>query len=111
VINPSLKKSSILYIFLISIPVAVIVRLINADTTIQFIVAAVALIPLSKMIGDSTEDLSLYYGMTIGSLLMVTLGNSTEIIVGIVSINEGLFDLVKDTMIGGILANILLIPD
>jgi Ca2+/H+ antiporter len=45
----------------------------------QFIVAAavvvVALIPLSKMIGDSTENLSLYYGMTIGSLLMVTLGN------------------------------------
>ena len=70
----------------------------------------VALIPLSKMIGDSTEDLSLYYGMTIGSLLMVTLGNSTEIIVGIVSINEGLFDIVKGTMIGGILANILLIP-
>jgi hypothetical protein len=43
------------------------------------------------MIGDSTEDLSLYYGMTINSLLVVTLGNSTEIIVGIVSINEGLF--------------------
>lgn len=41
---------------------------------------------------------------------MVTLGNSTDIIVGIVSIYEGLFDLVKGTMIGGILANILLIP-
>ena len=41
---------------------------------------------------------------------MVTLGNPTEIIVGIVSINEGLFDFFKGTMIGGILANILLIP-
>ncbi len=41
---------------------------------------------------------------------MVTLGNPTEIIVGIVSINEGLFDLFKGTMISGILVNILLIP-
>ena len=52
----------------------------------------------------------MYYGIPIGSLLVVTLGNSTEIIVGIVSVNEGLFDLFKGTMIDGILANILLIP-
>lgn len=62
------------------------------------------------MVGDSTENFSLYYGMTIGSLLMVTLGNSTEIIVEVVSISQCLFDLVKETMIGSILANRLLIP-
>jgi Ca2+:H+ antiporter len=76
---------------------------------ILFIVAALGLIPLAKLIGDSTEHLAAYYGATLGSLLNVTFGNAAEIIIGVVSINAGLLDLVKASITGAILGNILLI--
>jgi Ca2+:H+ antiporter len=69
----------------------------------------VALVPLAKLIGDSTEHLALHYGATVGSLLNVTFGNAAEIIIAIVAINAGLFDLVKASITGSILGNILLI--
>jgi Ca2+:H+ antiporter len=67
------------------------------------------LIPLAKLIGDSTEHLSLHYGPTLGSLLNGTFGNAAEIIIAIVAINAGLIDLVKASITGAILGNILLI--
>ena len=76
---------------------------------VLFIVAALGLIPLAKLIGDSTERLAAYYGATLGSLLNVTFGNAAEIIIGVVSINAGLLDLVKASITGAILGNILLI--
>ena len=76
---------------------------------VLFVVAALGLIPLAKLIGDSTEHLAAYYGATLGSLLNVTFGNAAEIIIGVVSINAGLLDLVKASITGAILGNILLI--
>ena len=67
-------------------------------------------IPLAKSIGDSTEDIAVYYSDTVASLLKVTLGNTAEIIIAIIAISEGgLADLVKASIIGSILANILFI--
>jgi Ca2+:H+ antiporter len=74
-----------------------------------FIVAAIALIPLAKLIGDSTEHLSTHYGATTGSLLNVTFGNAAEIIIATVAISAGLLDLVKASITGAIIGNILLI--
>jgi Ca2+:H+ antiporter len=76
---------------------------------VLFVVAVLGLIPLAKLIGDSTEHLAAYYGATLGSLLNVTFGNAAEIIIGVVSINAGLLDLVKASITGAILGNILLI--
>ena len=90
-------------------PIAVILELAHAEHTILFVVAALGLIPLAKLIGDSTEHLAFYYGSTLGSLLNVTFGNAAEIIIGVVSINAGLLDLVKASITGAILGNILLI--
>jgi Ca2+:H+ antiporter len=67
------------------------------------------LIPLAKLIGDSTEHLSIHYGTSLGSLLNVTFGNAAEIIIAIVAINAGLLELVKASISGAILGNILLI--
>ena len=64
---------------------------------------------MAKLIGDSTEHLSVHYGATLGSLLNVTFGNAAEIIIAIVAINAGLIDLVKASITGAILGNILLI--
>lgn len=104
-----LSKSSTVYFLLIFVPIAVILELVHAEHIVLFVVAALGLIPLAKLIGDSTEHLAAYYGSTLGSLLNVTFGNAAEIIIGVVSINAGLLDLVKASITGAILGNILLI--
>ena len=104
-----LSKSSVIYLLLIFVPIAVILELVHAEHIVLFVIAALGLIPLAKLIGDSTEHLASYYGATLGSLLNVTFGNAAEIIIGIVSINAGLLDLVKASITGSILGNILLI--
>jgi Ca2+:H+ antiporter len=103
------KSSSIVYILLIFVPISIILEYIHAEQLILFIVAAVGLIPLAKLIGDSTEHLASHYGTTLGSLLNVTFGNAAEIIIAIVAINAGLLELVKASITGAILGNILLI--
>jgi Ca2+:H+ antiporter len=102
-------KPSIIYFLLIFVPISVILDLVHADHIIIFIIAVIALIPLAKLIGDSTEHLSTHYGSTLGSLLNVTFGNAAEIIIAVVAINAGLIDLVKASITGAILGNIMLI--
>jgi Ca2+:H+ antiporter len=102
-------KPSIIYFFLVFVPISVLLDLVHADHIIIFIIAVIALIPLAKLIGDSTEHLSTHYGSTLGSLLNVTFGNAAEIIIAVVAINAGLIDLVKASITGAILGNIMLI--
>lgn len=104
-----LSESSAIYFLLIFAPIAIALSFVGADHLVLFAVAIIALIPLAKLIGDSTENLSSYYGATVGSLLNVTFGNAAEIIIGIVAINAGLIQLVKASITGSILGNILLI--
>src|SRR5688572_32264759 len=87
----------------------IILEYIHAEQLILFVVAAIGLIPLAKLIGDSTEHLASHYGATLGSLLNVTFGNAAEIIIAVVAINAGLIDLVKASITGAILGNIMLI--
>jgi len=91
------------------VPVAIILDSVHANHIILFIIAVIALLPLAKLIGDSTEHLSTHYGSTLGSLLNVTFGNAAEIIIAVVAINAGLLDLVKASITGAILGNIMLI--
>lgn len=109
--KPSIKlsKSSIVYFLLIFVPIAIVLEYVHAEQLTLFIVAAISLIPLAKLIGDSTEHLASHYGATLGSLLNVTFGNAAEIIIAIIAINAGLLELVKASITGAILGNILLI--
>jgi Ca2+:H+ antiporter len=102
-------KSSAIYFLLIFVPIAVALEFAHADHIALFVVAAIALIPLAKLIGDSTEHLATHYGATVGSLLNVTFGNAAEIIIAVVAISAGLLDLVKASITGSIIGNILLI--
>ena len=104
-----LIKSAALYLLLIFAPAAVALELLHVDNFLVFIFAAIALIPFAKLIGDSTEHLSEHYGPTLGSLLNATFGNAAEIIIGVVAISGGLIDLVKASITGSILGNILLV--
>jgi len=101
--------SRILLILLIAAPAAVIARLAGADPILVFILSAAGLIPLADMIGEATEELTAYTGPRLGGLLNATLGNAAELIITVFAMREGLLDLVKASITGSILGNLLLV--
>jgi Ca2+:H+ antiporter len=98
-----------MYYLLVFAVIAVIARLLNIDPVIVFILSALGLIPLAKLIGDATEELAIFTGPKVGGLLNATLGNSAELIITIFAINAGLLDLVRASITGSIIGNLLLV--
>lgn len=76
---------------------------------ITFVTSALAIVPLAGLIGESTEQLAVHVGPQRGGLLNATLGNLTELIVGVFLIAAGEFTVVKATLIGSIVGNLLLV--
>lgn len=99
----------ILYGMLLFIPLAILARATEQSETLIFILSALAIIPLADLIGEATEELSLHTGPRIGGLLNATLGNAAELIITIFAINRGLLDLVKASITGSIVGNLLLV--
>src|SRR5687768_2481812 len=98
----------ILLIMLIAAPIAVILDLTGqVSPTIVFILSCVGLIPLASLIGQGTEELAHYTGPRVGGLLNATLGNAAELIITIFAIRAGLLDLVKASITGSIIGNLL----
>ncbi|MEX1158503.1 MAG: calcium/proton exchanger [Thermomicrobiales bacterium] len=98
-----------LYGFLIFGAGALIADLAGAPELMVFILAALGIIPVSGLIGRATEDLAHRVGPKFGGLLNATFGNAAEMIIGIVAINAGLLDLVKASVTGSIIGNLLLV--
>src|SRR6185503_12832833 len=96
------------YILLIGVPLAIIGKVAGWAPTLIFGFACAALIPLAGLIGESTEMLAERTGPKIGGLLNATLGNAAELIITIVALREGLLDLVRASLTGSILGNLLL---
>lgn len=99
----------ILQLMLIFAPVAFVANLLGANPVLVFILAALGLIPLADLIGKATEELAHHTGPKLGGLLNATLGNAAELIITIFAIQEGLFELVRASITGSILGNLLLI--
>ena len=74
-----------------------------------FIVAAVALLPLSWLIGEATDNLAFYTGPAIGGFLNATFGNAPELIIAIIAVSEGLTEIVRASLVGSIAGNLLLV--
>jgi Ca2+:H+ antiporter len=98
-----------LYWLLLSVPLAVALAALSVAPVWILAASAAAMIPLAKLIGDSTEALATHTGPRIGGLLNATLGNAAELIISIVAIREGLLELVKASITGSILGNLLLV--
>ena len=98
-----------MYFLVLFAPVALVLEVTHSDPILTFVFATIALIPLAKLIGDSTEHLATHYGTSTASLLNVTFGNAAEIIIAIVALSAGLVTLVKASIIGSIIGNILLV--
>ena len=74
----------------------------------MFFAAAVAIVPIARLIVRSTEQLATYTGDAVGGLLNATFGNAPELIIALVALRAGLLDMVRASIIGAILANLLL---
>jgi Ca2+:H+ antiporter len=95
---------------LIFVPIAIIADFVlHLDPVIVFIVAALGVIPLADLIGEATEELAIYTGPKLGGLLNATLGNAAELIITIFAIREGLLDLVRASITGSIIGNLLVV--
>lgn len=97
-------------LLLIFVPIAIIAEFVlHADPVLIFIFAALAVIPLAGLVGEGTEELAVHTGPKVGGLLNATLGNAAELIITIIALNQGLVELVKASIVGSILGNLLLV--
>ncbi|CAH0120082.1 Ca(2+)/H(+) antiporter ChaA [Paenibacillus sp. CECT 9249] len=79
------------------------------NETVQFVISAVAIVFVAGFLGKATENVAHYAGQRIGGLLNATFGNAAELIIAIFLIREGLFDMVKASLTGAIIGNLLLV--
>jgi Ca2+:H+ antiporter len=91
------------------IPLAVVLELTDAPAGLIFGVAAAGIIPTAALMGLATEELAARSGPGIGGFLNVTFGNAPEMIIALFALSEGLHEVVKASIIGSILGNILLV--
>jgi Ca2+:H+ antiporter len=95
---------------LLVVPVALFARyVIHAGPLFIFAAAALAIVPLASTLGEATEQLSEHVGERIGGLLNATMGNATEMIIAIFAIAAGHEEIVKASLSGSIIGNILLV--
>ncbi len=96
-------------VLLIFLPLTLAAELFHWSAVVVFILACIAIIPMAAYIGESTESLAHFTGPRIGGLLNATLGNAAELIITITAIRAGLLELVKASITGSILGNLLLV--
>lgn len=97
------------YILLGFVPVAVLLEVIHAPAVWIFLVSALALLPLAGLMGRATEELAARAGSTVGGLLNATFGNAAELIIAAVALMAGKIEIVKASITGSILSNLLLV--
>lgn len=91
------------------IPVSIAVHLLGWDPLIVFITSACAIVPLAAWMGAATEEIAVVSGPSIGGLLNATFGNATELIIALIALRAGLVDVVKASITGSIVGNLLLV--
>ena len=102
-----LLKPSIYWLFAF-IPIAFVLEQSHASAPWIFFSAALSIVPIGRLIGNSTEHLATYTGDAIGGLLNATFGNLPELIIAVVALKAGLHQMVLASVVGAILANLLL---
>ena len=98
-----------IYALLVFIPIALAVRFLHLGEVWLFITAAAAIIPLAKILGTATEELAVKVGSGVGGLLNATFGNATELIIAFFALQAGLYEIVKASITGSILGNVLFV--
>ena len=97
------------YLLLPFIPIAIVLDILGATAGVSFFTAAIGIIPTAALMGRATEELAERSGPGIGGLLNVTFGNAPELIIALFALAEGLQEVVKASIIGSIIGNVLLV--
>jgi Ca2+:H+ antiporter len=93
---------------LVFIPVSLALERLEVPAPVLFFCAALSILPIARLIVLATEQLATYTGDAIGGLLNATFGNAPELIIGLVALKAGYFDMVRASIIGAILGNLML---
>jgi Ca2+:H+ antiporter len=97
------------YPLLILVPVAAVLHWLNVPPAWVFLCSAFAIVPLAGVLGRATEEVAAHTGPAFGGFLNATLGNAAELIITLFALQRGLVTLVKASLIGSILGNLLLV--
>lgn len=104
-----LNTKTIISILLVFIPISIAGNFLEWGSSAIFITSAIAIIPLAGWMGTATEEIAVVLGPNLGGLLNATFGNATELIIGIIALNAGLVSVVKASITGSIIGNLLLV--
>ncbi len=102
-------RNIIFYGFLGFIPVSVAAHFLGWGDLIVFVTAALAIIPLAGWMGTATEEIAVVLGPSLGGLMNATFGNATELIIAVFALRAGLVNVVKSSITGSIIGNLLLV--
>ncbi|MBB4636464.1 calcium/proton exchanger [Longimicrobium terrae] len=102
--------ANVMNLLLVFVPVAMLMEWVfHSSPAAIFVVACLGIIPLAGQMGHATEEIAERVGEGVGGLLNATFGNAAELIIAIVALRAGLFDLVKASITGSIIGNVLLV--
>ncbi|GFZ46108.1 Vacuolar Ca(2+)/H(+) exchanger [Saitozyma sp. JCM 24511] len=104
-----LLLNSWLNLLIVFVPLSFVAEALGWPAAARFSVSFLAIIPLAKLLGDATEQLSMKLGQTLGGLLNATFGNAVELIVAIVALTQNQLRLVQTSLLGSVLSNLLLV--
>lgn len=104
-----LVRHNWLSLLLVFVPISVVVEALHLPDAWLFLTAALAIVPLAGLIGQATEHLASRVGPGLGGLLNATFGNATELIIALFALRAGLHEVVKASISGSIIGNILLV--
>ncbi len=91
------------------IPITIAASVLGSSPTVLFFLSALAIVPLARFIGRATEELSARSGPALSGLLNASFGNATELLIGFFAIRQGLVEVVKASLTGSIIGNLLLV--
>lgn len=101
--------NGLMFLLLAGVPLSWVGHFRGWDPNWVFLCAALAVVALAKFIGQATEEIAALTGPTIGGLINATFGNATELIIGLVALRAGLVEVVKASITGSIISNLLLV--
>jgi Ca2+:H+ antiporter len=96
-------------VLLLFVPVSFAAHFLQWGSLAIFITAGLGILPLAAWMGTATEEIAVVVGPTLGGLLNATFGNATELIIALIALNAGLVEVVKASITGSIISNLLLV--
>lgn len=102
-------KNLIFIVLLVFVPISIAAHYLEWGSLTIFITSGLAILPLAAWMGAATEEIAVVVGPSLGGLLNATFGNATELIIALVALNAGLVNVVKASITGSIIGNLLLV--